>query len=235
MIKNNKELKNILLKRGLGDAEGNLRIFNKFFKNRQNDERYIRERFGLDDKLKVLDIGCGYGHDLIHFSDESVGLEAASFQADYARALGLRVISGNAEQDLEKINEQFDLIWCADFLVHMISPYKFLYDSRRLMPVGGKLVIQIPLMSIFNKHRSGCHFYAFNKKSLEYLMEMAGYRVLKTSGLIRKKSVWFNFIFEPLLQRWGGNIWVLAEKLEATPVDFEKVYLPTWFQIHPVK
>ncbi|MFA6307042.1 MAG: class I SAM-dependent methyltransferase [Patescibacteria group bacterium] len=230
MLKNNEELKKILLAKGLGSSEGNLRIFNKFFKDRQTEEQYIHQRFKIDHGLKVLDIGCGYGHDLIHFSEDSVGLEAAVYQADYARSLGLKVVSGNAEEDLNKISGQFDLIWCADFLVHMISPYKFLYDSRRLLPVGGKLVIQIPLMSIFNKHRSGCHFYAFNKKSLEYLMAMAGYRVLKTSGLIRKKPNWFNFIFEPLLQNWGGNIWVLAEKEETVPVDFSKVYLPAWFK-----
>jgi len=112
----------------------------------------------------------------------------------------------------------------------MASPYKFLYDCRRLLPVGGKIVIQIPLMSIFNKHRSGCHFYAFNKKSLLYLIEMAGFRVIKTSGLIRKKPEWFNFIFELMMQNWGGNIWVLAEKEDKAPVDFKKVYLPDWFK-----
>jgi len=231
MEKSNEELKKILLAKGLGSPEDNLRIYNKFFKDRQKREEYIYKKFGIDFNMKILDIGCGYGHDLIHFSENSLGLEAAAYQADYARSLGLNVISGNAEEDLNKISQQFDLIWCADFLVHTVSPYKFLYDLRRLLPTGGKLVIQIPLMSIFNKHRAGCHFYAFNKKSLEYLIEMAGFWALKTSGLIRKKPNWFNLIFELPLQRWGGNIWILAEKEEATPVNFDKVCLPAWFKI----
>lgn len=230
MKKSNEELKKILLTKGLASPEENLRIFNKFFKDRQAEESYIYKKFKIDYSLKILDIGCGHGHDLIHFSENSVGLEAAAYQADYARSLGLNVILGNAEEDLNKISQEFDFVWCADFLVHMISPYKFLYDLRRLLPVGGKLMIQIPLMSIFNKHRSDYHFYAFNKKALEYLMEMAGYRVLKTSGLIRKKPVWFNMIFEPLLQIWGGNIWVLAEKEATAPVNFNKVHLPSWFK-----
>lgn len=229
MVKSNEELKKIIMANGLGDEAGKSRIFNKFFKDRQKGENYIYKKFGIDFNKKILDVGCGYGHDLIHFSDVSVGFDAAGFQADFARSLGLKVISGNAEDDLHKILEQFDIIWCADFLVHTLSPYKFLYELRKLLPVGGKLVIQIPLMSIFGKYRSGCHFYAFNKKSLVYLMEMAGYSIVKTSGLIRRFPGWLNFIFEVPLKLLGGNIWVLAEKKKDTPVDFNKVYLPGWF------
>ena len=230
MLKDNNQIKNIITSCGSYNQEGNLRIYNKFFKNRQNEQKYIYKKFQINFNSKILDIGCGYGHDLIHFSPDSVGLEIGEPKVNFAKSLKLNVILGNAEDDLTKIDQKFDLIWCLDFLVHMASPYKFLYDCRRLLPVGGKIVIQIPLMSIFNKHRSGCHFYAFNKKSLLYLIEMAGFRVIKTSGLIRKKPEWFNFIFELMMQNWGGNIWVLAEKEDKAPVDFKKVYLPDWFK-----
>jgi hypothetical protein len=43
--------------------------------------------------------------------------------------------------------------------------------------------------------------------------------------------MWFNLIFEPLLQLFGGNIWILAEKKEGVPLDFSKVFLPKWFKI----
>ncbi len=85
-------------------------------------------------------------------------------------------------------------------------------------------------MSIFNMHRATCHFYAFNKKSLSYLLEMAGYKIVKTSGLIRKKPKWFNHLFEPLLQLYGGNIWIIAEKKENILRE-SGVFFPKWFKI----
>lgn len=230
MLKNNEEIKKIIAEKGMFDKKENLRIFNKFFKDRQIEQGYIYDKFQIDFNSKVLDIGCGYGHDLIHFAPESLGLEAGEAKINFARSLGLNAIMANAEDDLGKINQRFDLVWCLDFLVHMASPYKFLCDARKLLPLGGKIVLQIPLMSIFNKHRSPCHFYAFNKKSLLYLIEMAGFKVIKTSGAIRKKPRWFNLIFEPLLKRWGGNIWVLAEKADEVPIEREKIYFPSWFK-----
>jgi len=227
---NNEELEKLVVAKGLYDDAGNKRIYDKFFANRLKEEEYIYRKFKINDGMKILDIGCSYGQDLINFAQGSLGLEVEPHKVDFARALGLEAIAGNAEQDLAKINRQFDMIWCTDFLVHMVSPYKFLYDCRRLLIPGGKLIIQIPLMSVFNKHRSNCHFYAFNKKSLEYLLEMAGYRVIKSSGLIRKRSKWFNFIFEPVLQIWGGNIWLAAEKEEKAPLEFNKIHLPDWFK-----
>lgn len=231
MIQNNDRIKNIIISRGCRGREENLRIYEKFFKDRRCEQEYIYKKFQIDFGLKILDIGCGYGHDLIHFSDNSVGLELGKHKVNFARSLGLNVIMGNAENDLAKIEQKFDLIWCLDFLVHTVSPYKFLCDCRKLLPVGGRMVVQIPLMSILNKHRSECHFYAFNKKSLLYLLEMAGFEALKISGLVRKKPTWFNFMFELALQKWGGNLWVLVEKKDKTPVDFKKTYLPAWFSL----
>ena len=230
MKKSNEELKKIIMEKGLFDSRENERIYNKFFKDRQNNQEYLYKRFGIDLNIKILDVGCCYGQDLIHFREDSLGLEVSSSLVDFAQSLGLNVISFNAEENLTEINQKFNLIWCTDFLVHMISPYKFLYDCRKLLEDNGRLVIQIPLMSIFNIHRSSCHFYAFNKKSLLYLLEMAGYDIVKTSGAIRRKPKWFNFIFDPLLQRWGGNIWVLAQKQGGAVSNFSRSYLPSWFK-----
>jgi SAM-dependent methyltransferase len=231
MKKNNQALEKIILEKGLGDAKENARIYRKFFKDWPAKNNYIYQRFGLDFNSKILDIGCTYGHNLIHFAPESVGIEANEHEAGFARALGLKVVNVNAEDDLGAIGEKFDLIWCTDFLVHMISPYKFLYDCRPRLKDKGRLVIQVPLLSPLNMHRSTCHFYAFNKKSLIYLLELAGFKTVKTSGLIRRLPQWLNFALEPLLQLFGGNIWILAEKQEKTPVNFDKVYLPKWFKI----
>lgn len=231
MKKTNEELKKIIIEKSKLSAEEKEKIYKTYFKDWQDNHEYIYKKFNLDFNVKILDIGCGYGNNLIHFSDKSFGIEANHNYAEFAREIGLNILSINAEDDLSLIKERFNAIWCTDFLVHLISPYKFLYECRELLNNNGRIILQIPLMSIFNTHKSTCHFYTFNKKSLLYLLEMAGFNVIKTSGFIRKKPKWFNYIFEPLLQIYGGNIWVLAEKKVETPVNFQKVCFPKWFRI----
>lgn len=231
MKKTNEELKKIILEKGKLGAGEREKIYKTYFKDWQNNHEYIHKKFNLDFNEKILDIGCGYGNNLIHFSDDSIGIEANTSVAEFGQSLGLNIFSINTEEDLSAINQKFNLVWCSDLLVHLVSPYKFLYDCRNILKEKGKIVLQIPLMSVFNKHRSMCHLYSFNKKSLLYLLEMAGYKVLKTSGFIRKKPKWFNCIFEPLLQIYGGNIWILAEKNTEAPVNFQKVCFPKWFKI----
>jgi 2-polyprenyl-3-methyl-5-hydroxy-6-metoxy-1,4-benzoquinol methylase len=231
MEKNNKNLEKFILEKGIYSLEENQRIYDKFFKHWKSDHEYIYRRFDINFSEKILDIGCSYGYNLINFSKESVGIEFCKQTSDFAKGLGLNIAAINIEDNLLDINDKFDLIWCSDVIVHLISPYKFLYECRSLLKDSGRIVLQIPLMSFFGMHISDCHFYAFNKKSLMYLFEMAGYKIIKTSGLIRKKTKWFNFLFEPLLQLYGGNIWVLAEKQEKPAINFERVFPPKWFKI----
>lgn len=230
MKKSNEELKEIIFGKTSLGMEEEKRIYLKFFKDWQNNHEYIYKRFDLDFNQKILDIGCGYGYNLIHFAPESVGIEAHVKLADFAKKIGLNIISVNAEDTFPEIDGGFDLVWCSDFLVHLVSPYKFLYDCRKVIRTDGRIMIQVPLMSIFDMHRSDCHFYAFNKKSLLYLIEIAGYKIIKTSGFLRHKPYWFNFIFEPLLQLFGGNIWVLAQKQGDAVSNFSRSYLPSWFK-----
>ena len=82
------ELKKIIVKR-IGDTSEGERIYNKFFRGWQRNHSYIYRKFQIDFNMKMLDIGCGYGHNLIHFSENSVGVEAESKQVEFARRLGL--------------------------------------------------------------------------------------------------------------------------------------------------
>jgi len=231
MKKTNEELKKIIFEKSDLSDEDKLRIFNNNYKDWQTKHEYIYKRFNINFNDKILDIGCSFGHNLIHFSQDSVGIEIQQPIINFLNSLGLNVKSINVEDDLRKMDEKFDLIWCTDFLVHTISPYKFLYDCRHVLNDNGRIVIQIPLMSIWNTHRSSCHFYGFNKKALLYIFEMSGYKIIKTSGLIRKLPSWLNKILEPVLQIWGGNIWVLAEKQSHVPINTKKVYPPSWFKL----
>ncbi len=225
---NEKELKETVLSKGLYNKEENLRIYDKFFKDWSNKHVYIRQKFKIDKSFRVLDIGCGPGHNLIHFSPESIGIEINNYLADFGKGLGLNIVKTNAEDNWPEINGRFDLIWCTDFLVHLVSPFRFLFKIKEYLKENGKIVIQIPQPSVFNTYQSPEHFYAFDKTSLTYLLEAAGYRVIGYSGYVRKLPNWLNVFLEPLLQKYGTNIWILAEKNNSSVIT-DKSFMPSWF------
>lgn len=228
MRKNQDELKKIVLTKGPCAAEENLRIYDKFFKDWFDRQRYIHQKFKIKDSFRILDIGCGPGHNLIHFSPDSVGLEVNEYMINFGKSLGLNIIKTNVEDNLPDIGGRFDLIWCTDFLIHLVSPFRFLFQIRKYLDNESLLVIQIPKISLCKTHESPEHFYAFDKRELSYLLKMTGYQVIDTSGCIRNKPDYFNKLFEPFLQRFGTNIWVLAKKDKQLPILY-KTFLPTWF------
>lgn len=228
MRKNKDELKKIVLSNGCCGADENLRIYNKFFKNWFDNHNYIHDKFKIKDSFRILDIGCGPGHNLIHFSPDSVGLEINEYMINFGKSLGLNIIKTNVEDNLPDIDGRFDLVWCTDFLIHMVSPFRFLFKIRKYLDDESYLVIQIPKISLCKTHESPEHFYAFDKQGLSYLLKMAGYQVINSSGCIRTKPNYFNKILEPFLQKFGTNVWVLAKKDKQLPILY-KTFLPLWF------
>ena len=228
MHKNQDELKKIILSKGCYDNEENLRIYNKFFKDWFNNHIYIYNKFKIKDSFRILDIGCGPGHNLIHFNPDSVGIEMNDYLIDFGEKLGLNIIKTNIEEDLPVIDGKFDLIWCTDFLVHMVSPFRFLFKIRDYLNDGSYILIQIPKPSIFGTHKSPEHFYSFNKEDLIFLLKASGYKIVSSSGYVRKMPNCLNKIFEPLLQRFGTNIWILAKKDKHSGIP-DKSFLPSWF------
>lgn len=222
------ELEKLILSKGCYGKDENLRMYNKFFKGWFDKHRYIYRRFGIKDSFRILDIGCGPGHNLVNFSPDSVGIEINDCLLNFGQGLGLNIIKANVEEKMPDIGGRFDLVWCTDFLVHMISPFRFLFQIRKYLDEDSYLVIQIPKISVFKTHESPEHFYAFNKEGLAYLLKMAGYRITGYSGYIRTQPNLLNKIFEPVLQKFGTNIWVLAQK-DKQPVIPDKAFLPSWF------
>jgi len=228
MHKNQDELKEIILSKGCYNKEENLRIYNKFFKDWFNNHIYIYNKFKIKDSFKILDIGSGPGHNLIHFSPDSVGIDANKYLIDFGKSLGLNIIKANMEENLPTINGKFDLVWCTDFLVHMVSPFRFLFKIRNYLDDQSCLVIQIPKPSILGTHKSIEHFYAFNKETLTFLLKASGYKIISYSGYVRRMPNFLNKIYEPFFQKFGSNIWILAKKDKYLGIP-DKTFLPSWF------
>jgi 2-polyprenyl-3-methyl-5-hydroxy-6-metoxy-1,4-benzoquinol methylase/GT2 family glycosyltransferase/Tfp pilus assembly protein PilF len=98
---------------------------------------------------KILDIGCGagvLGKELKHRRKRYVaGIEYTPEAAIKAETVLDKVYMGNAVKILPEMQENsFDTIIMADFLEHIANPEKILFDVKRILTPGGKLVLSIP-------------------------------------------------------------------------------------------
>ena len=176
-----KELGEFILARGCFDKAENRRIYEKFFRMALRHIERVQYSFDFEGK-KVLVVGCSYGQHLIHFAKGSMGVEIQPRLIEFARSLGLEVLSANIEEHIPVDNSSFDAIHCHDVLEHMVAPHKLLREFHRLLIADGKLVISMNNMDAIGYYgwKGAEHLYAFNKKSMEFLLERAGFRVLKT-------------------------------------------------------
>src|SRR5512133_3222242 len=98
---------------GCFDRAENERIYRKFFATVPRSFLYLVEKYGLGRK-RTVDVGCGYGHYLIHFGPGSMGLDANEKSEAFARSVGLEVVDCNVEEGVPLEAESFDAVWCAN-------------------------------------------------------------------------------------------------------------------------
>ena len=113
-------------------------------KSIRNDWKLIESL--IQDKAKVLDIGCGEGG-LINQLEKNIdadtrGIEIDSKLARKAIASGYNVVEGNAEKDLSQYsNQSFDYVILSQTLQAMIKPKDMLIE---LLRIGNKAIVSFP-------------------------------------------------------------------------------------------
>ncbi len=103
--------------------------------------RALAKRFELS-KLAVLDVGCGLGANLAHFSPASLGVDRDDFCVAEVQSRGLRVEKRDVSrwgwsQDLGR----FDLVWLCEMLVNLEDPRAFLEEVPGLLKPDGRVVV----------------------------------------------------------------------------------------------
>ena len=100
----------------------------------------------IDEKSKVLDVGCGDGILMEYLSKNKVvdvrGLEISKEKVKKCLSNGLAVVEGNAEYDLKQFPDlSFDYVILSQTLQAFMSPEKVIKD---LLRVGKKVIVTIP-------------------------------------------------------------------------------------------
>jgi len=167
-------------------------------------------------KLKVLDVGCGYGDYLKFFGKESMGIDIRKEQVEETVKRGLKAVLGDIENDSGILPQNFfDAAWLSNVLEHVNSPHKTLSNTALILKEGGLVFIKIPLIPndifgfLYKKatrkknlgYKAATHFYAFNRKTAEFTIERAGFEVVESSAFFPPNRFYkiFDFFFKDMI------------------------------------
>lgn len=90
----------------------------------------------------TLDIGCGIG-DLLKFRPGTIGVDINAHTVEFCKACGLdaRVMT---QDKLPFPDQNFDTVLLDNVLEHIPDPSQLLCEIRRVLKVGGILVVGVP-------------------------------------------------------------------------------------------
>jgi SAM-dependent methyltransferase len=143
---------------------------------------------------RVLDLGCGAGRFLTALRDagaDPVGVEIAEAAAERARATGVEVRLVEPDGTLPFGHGEVDLVWCSEVLEHIPDVGAMLFEARRVLKPGGRLLLTVPYhgrlqaaavaLTRFDSHFDplGQHVRFFTRTSLARTLEATGFDPVK--------------------------------------------------------
>ncbi len=139
---------------------------------------------------RVLDLGCGAGRFLAALGEaraHPVGVELAQEAVDRARAnvpgADVRLLE---DDTIPAGHGEFDLVWCSEVLEHIPDVGQALYEVRRVLKPGGRLLATVPYhgrlqaagiaLTRFDAHFDplGQHVRFFTRSSLAATLDACG-------------------------------------------------------------
>ena len=150
----------------------------------------LQKNLIMDNKTKVLELGCGKGELLYRLSKdgcECIGTDYDEKVIAFGQAHGLQLLKGDLN-DIEEGN--FDLVIMSHSLEHMPNPTKVIYDIARKMSDAGKLFINVPnVLDTFIGTYSDLmnivqfvHLFNFTPQSLNNLMTNCNFNHIVTES-----------------------------------------------------
>lgn len=211
-----------VMERGCFERAENERIYRKFFATVPRAFLQIVDRHHLGE-MRVVDVGCGYGHYLIHFGPGSIGLDANETSRRLAVSIGLEIVDCNVEDALPIPPESFQAAWCANLLEHMVAPHLLLNRLHRVLAPDGLLVAKVPVIPPWPVragvkmlgrplgYEASEHINAYTPDTFVFTIERAGFKLIESVSLDLGNPQ-LQAITSPITRRFGASITVVARK-----------------------
>ena len=160
---------------------------------------------------RILEVGCGLGNLLIHFTDRElvVGIEPSDdvvrqVRDRFAQYPNIVVMSLGItdSQVLELADKQLDTVISLNVFEHIEDDILALKNTFHLLRPGGKLILIVPAhQQLYGQiDRSIGHYRRYTKTSMKFTVEQAGFTILtqKYINILGALGWWVN---SRLLQR----------------------------------
>jgi len=172
----------------------------KYYNNIANDYFRSSAAVVLKDKIdkfinllpgkKVLDVGCGPGHDTDYLTKRGLvclGIDLSEKMIEIAK----QNFRGKFEVmdffNLRFEDDSFDGLWCSSVFVHIIKNDlpKVLRNFRKLLKNNGILgIITVQKQEIKRDKKDSRIYVMYDKKELEDDLKRAGYKILASTTFI---------------------------------------------------
>lgn len=143
-------------------------------------EKIANELRIADDKLRILDVGCGTGANLemLRNFGEAEGVDVSDDALEFCRKKGLKVHKGLAEE-LPFADESFDVVTALDVVEHLDDDVAGLKEMFRVLKTGGKTLIFVPaFMWLWGVQDDiSNHRIRYTKKQIVERLEKAGFEI----------------------------------------------------------
>jgi SAM-dependent methyltransferase len=164
----------------------------------------------MDSITRVMDIGCGYGDDIVWWADVMTrdDVPEPHNYTCYALDKNIKAYNGrhykpknviplDADVDTYKISRTVDLIWCHNTLQYVENPAHTLRKINEFLVPGGVLILSVPQTPNveFNRLVTNCYpgqAYAFNICNLIYQLASAGFDCNDGMFMKEEDSPWIS-------------------------------------------
>jgi len=204
----------------------------------KRQEEIVKKIVSKYNPSSIIDVSAGKGRfaKLFHKKYKYTCLDISQQMLNHIRGLNLKVLLVKADVENIKMDKKYDLILCAEALVHYPHPKKALLNIKKLLSNDGILIITTDNKNCFGRILKNFQVYLFNllkkekkdfKNKIFFPYSGREYkRMFNVAGLRINKKIYLSLFTTPVKSKLNGKYLLnkdTCKKLQHIDLFFEKI------------